>query len=530
MRRVSLLLFCFSFAPQLSIGQEPPKPGAVSGRVVHGLTGEPVRKAMVTLTMQRTTVQGMTGSDGTFRIPQVQPGEYRMAATRTGFLRGSYPAAVKVEAGQTMSGIEIRMNPQSVVAGKVVDEDGDPVERAFVSLVPLRGATARRGPGMGGATNDLGEFRLAGVAPGRYYVVARREGTFVAPGSTQEYGYPPTYYPAARDESSAAPVAVTAGQDATGLTIPLRRTTMQRIRGRVEGMAKTSGREGYQVMVAPRGAGMLQGGRGGFAGGGGRVRPDGAFETAGLPPGSYTLQVIQFAQGPPVVVGRTNVELGDTPVDNIVLYAGAPLEVTGQIRTDAVSNLDLSKVRVALSGPMGMGMGMGMGPGMGQAAVKADGSFVIRRVGRELLPITVTAPQGTYVKSITVAGQDVLRTGLDLTAADAVAPVEIVLGTKPATVNGQVKETAAGVVWLIGPNPNARLTATIDAQGRFSLGGLAPGEYRAVALETAEMVGEMDEENQRKVQGKFEKVKVAEGENVTVTLTLVSQKDLESGN
>ncbi len=44
------------------------------------------------------------------------------------------------------------------------------------------------------------------------------------------------------------------------------------------------------------------------------------------------------------------------------------------------------------------------------------------------------------------------------------------------------------------------------------------------------MVGEMDAENQRKVQGKFEKVKVAEGENVTVTLTLVTQKDLESAN
>jgi hypothetical protein len=306
---------------------------------------------------------------------------------------------------------------------------------------------------------------------------------------------------------------------------------MQRIRGRVEGMAKTSGREGYQVMVAARGAGMLQGGRGGFAGGGGRVRPDGTFETAGLPPGSYTLQVIQFAQGPPVVVGRTNVELGDTPVDNIVLYAGTPLEVTGQIRTDAAGPMDLASVRVSLGGGGFGGFGgFGPGPGMGQAQVKPDGSFVIRRVGRELLPISVTAPQGTYVKSITVAGQDVLRTGLDLTAADAVAPVEIVLGTKPATVNGQVKEAASGVVWLTGPNPNARLTATIDAQGRFSLGGLAPGDYRALALETAEMVSEMDDENQRKVQGKFEKVKVAEGENVTVTLTLVSQKELESGN
>lgn len=519
MRPVSLLFFCLSFA----VSQEVPKPGSVSGRVVHGLTGEPVRKAVVTLTMQRTTLQGTTGSDGAFRILQVQPGEYRVSAVRTGFLRGTYQAAVKVEAAQAMTGIEIRMNPQSVVSGKVVDEDGDPVERAFVSLISARGAAARQGQNQAGATNDLGEFRITGVAPGRYFLVVRREGTYTAPGSMQEYGYPATYYPSARDESSAAPVSVSAGQDATGLTIPLRRTTMQRIRGRVEGMAKTSGREGYQVMVTPHRAGMLWGGRGGFAGGGGRVRPDGTFETAGLPPGSYTLQVVQFAQGPPVTVGRTNVELGDAVIDNVVLYAGAPLAISGQVRTDAPNPVKVGSTRVSLGGFSG-------GPGMSQATMKEDGSFAIRRVGRDQISVDVTPPQGTYVKSVSVGGQEVLLTGLDLTTADAVGPMDILLGTKPATVSGQVKEAASGVVWLVGPNPKARLMAQINERGGFSLGGLAPGEYRAIALESAEMVGEMDTENQQKVQGKFEKVKVAEGENVTVTLPLVTQKDLESAN
>ncbi len=523
MRPVSLLLFCLFFALPSGNAQEAPKPGAVSGRVVHGLTGEPVRKAVVTLTMQRTTVQATTGSDGVFRVVQVQPGEYRISANRPGFLRATYQSAVKVEAGQSMSGIEIRMNPQSVVAGKVVDEDGDPVERAFVSLISARGTTLRRGQMQSGATNDLGEFRLAGVPPGRYFVVARREGTFVAPGTAQEYGYPPTYYPSARDESGAAPVVLAAGQDAMGLTIPMRRTTMQRIRGRVEGMKESAGRAGYQVVATVRGTGNTPGFRGGFGAGGGRLRPDGVFETAGLPPGSYTLQVMQFAQGPPVTVGRVNVELGDTPLENVILYAGTPLEISGQIRTDAPSQVNLASTRISLdrSGPA---------PGMPPVTVKADGTFAIRRVGRDLFPLNVIAPQGTYVKSITVGGQEVLLTGLDLTAADAVAPLDILLGTKPATVNGQVKEAAAGVVWLIGATPNARLVAQINERGGFSLGGLAPGEYRAVALETAEMVNEMDAENQRKVQGKFEKVKVSEGENVTVTLTLVTQKDLESAN
>jgi hypothetical protein len=512
-------LFCLLFALGTGVAQEAPPMGAVSGRVVHGMTGEAVAKALVTLSTERGAVQAMTGADGAFRIPAA-PGEYRLSATRNGFLRAAYRTRVKVEAGQTVSGIEFRMSPQSVVAGRVVDEDGDPVERAFVALVPARGsrAAARLGPSPGVATNDLGEFRLAGVAPGRYYLVARREGSFLAPGSAQEYGYPATYYPSAREESSAAPVVVLAGQDATGLTIVQRRTTMQRIRGRVQGTAPGGGREGYQVMVTTGGAGMAQMGRGGFAGGGGRVRGDGAFETAGLPPGSYTLLVVQFGQGAPVVVGRTTVQLSDRPVENLVLFAGAPLTVQGQMRTDTGSPADWTKVRVMLGGA---------GLGIVETTGKPDGTFVLARVGRDVLPVSVTAPPGTYLKAITLGGQPVPRMSLDLTAGEAAAPVEILFGTKPAVVSGQVTGAKGGLVWLTGPMPNAPVVAAIDEQGRFRLGGLAPGEYQVLALETAEMVAEMDEERQRQMQNRLTAVKVGEGETATVSLPLVTQKEFE---
>ncbi|MFN9894100.1 MAG: carboxypeptidase-like regulatory domain-containing protein, partial [Acidobacteriota bacterium] len=129
------------FALGTGVAQEAPPMGAVSGRVVHGMTGEAVAKALVTLSTERGAVQAMTGADGVFRIPAA-PGEYRLSATRNGFLRAAYRTRVKVEAGQTVSGIEFRMSPQSVVAGRVVDEDGDPVERAFVALVPARGSRA----------------------------------------------------------------------------------------------------------------------------------------------------------------------------------------------------------------------------------------------------------------------------------------------------------------------------------------------------------------------------------------------------
>jgi hypothetical protein len=75
--------------------------------------------------------------------------------------------------------------------------------------------------------------------------------------------------------------------------------------------------------------------------------------------------------------------------------------------------------------------------------------------------------------------------------------------------------------------PNAPVVAAIDEQGRFRLGGLAPGEYQVLALETAEMVAEMDEERQRQMQNRLTAVKVGEGETATVSLPLVTQKEFE---
>ncbi|MCX6607877.1 MAG: carboxypeptidase-like regulatory domain-containing protein [Acidobacteria bacterium] len=523
MRPLSLLLFCLTFA----FAQEAPKVGMVSGRVVHGVTGEPVRKATVTLTLQRTTLQGTTGADGAFVIAQVPAGEYRLVGIRTGFLRGTYPYAVKVDAGQSMTGLELRLLPQGVVTGRVVDEDGEPVERATVAVIAAKPSARRRGGTQAAQTNDLGEFRITQVTPGKYLVMVRRDNTVVGPGrnpdgSMQEFGYPVTYYPAAREESSAAPVTLTPGQDVTGLVIPLRRSSIYRIRGRVQGMEKGGEREGYQVMVGGRES-AGGGGRGGMGPGSGRVRPDGTFETVGVAPGSYSLTLLSFQKGPPVKVGRATVEVGNAPAEGVVLFAGAPLKVSGQIRFDATTTAKLGDTKLWLGTSV-------PGPGYAEATVKVDGSFELRRVGRDKFQISVTPPAGTYVKSVSVAGQEVLLTGLDLSAADAVAPVDVVLGTKPATVSGRVKDATTGVVWLIGADPNGRITAKVDAQGQFSQGGLAPGEYRAIALESAEMVTDFDEDAQRRAQGKFEKLKVTESETASVTLTLVTQKEMESGN
>jgi hypothetical protein len=77
--------------------------------------------------------------------------------------------------------------------------------------------------GNGGSTDDLGQFRLWGLTPGDYAVVAEARGnTFVqanAPPESEEdkIGLMTTYYPGTADEGAAARVRTRAGAETNGI-------------------------------------------------------------------------------------------------------------------------------------------------------------------------------------------------------------------------------------------------------------------------------------------------------------------------
>src|SRR6185503_1926865 len=80
------------------------------------------------------------------------------------------------------SAIQLKLTPQGVIIGRVYDQDGDPVENAQVQVMRYtypRGGRQLSTVGTG-STNDLGEYRVAGLAPGRYYVSATGRGGLVS--------------------------------------------------------------------------------------------------------------------------------------------------------------------------------------------------------------------------------------------------------------------------------------------------------------------------------------------------------------
>ena len=68
-------------------------------------------------------------------------------------------------------------------------------------------------------TNDLGEYRIFGLAPGQYFVEADKQPRLFSVLKA-EPGYVPIYYPGVFDTEHAAPVNVRAGRRIRPRTLP----------------------------------------------------------------------------------------------------------------------------------------------------------------------------------------------------------------------------------------------------------------------------------------------------------------------
>src|SRR5262249_1449379 len=137
-----------------------------------------------------------------------------------------------VVTGERVRDIELRLIPLGSIAGRVLDADGDPVSKAMVSAMGWsypNGKKTLKAYG-GGTTDDRGDFRISGLAPGAYYLhCAPNPITWhplssslrmLGPSPVRDLGE--TFYPASVEVASATALNLTAGGDLRGLTILMR--------------------------------------------------------------------------------------------------------------------------------------------------------------------------------------------------------------------------------------------------------------------------------------------------------------------
>src|SRR5437899_6271843 len=248
----------------------PVKPedlGSVQGQVFNAASGEPLRKASVTLRKQEGPGQPMaasTDATGTFSLTGAEPGTYRLFAERNGFVRQEYCARgpdkagtlLTIGKGQQVTGLALRLLPQAVVTGRILDDDGEPVRGVNVQAMRIGYNQGRkRLVTVGSAlTNDLGEYRVYDLPAGKYYVSAVLRNA--AQNALGKERYLPVYYPGTADPSTAVQLDIPAGTQMRGIDLTMRRGPTVNVRGKIANAASDNPARGASIRLVTRGGGL----------------------------------------------------------------------------------------------------------------------------------------------------------------------------------------------------------------------------------------------------------------------------------
>jgi protocatechuate 3,4-dioxygenase beta subunit len=516
------------------------KTSSISGTVVKEPGSEPLKKVLVQIIaeIQGESYTASTDSDGHFRVENVAPNRYRIFIERTGFTgvngRGAQSDVnvLTVQAGQTVEDLLFRMRPTAVISGRVSDEDGDPISGVRVIVQRKKpGKAAREGAGMA-ATNDLGEYRIAGLFPGQYWIVAmpppdfrdyeRQEQSATTPDQN-DTRYVTTYYPGTYDALQATSVSVKAGDEIpVNLTLVPART--YRVRGTVTGLSP--GQKPAVEMFSRGGDTMRVNAS--------EIGPDGQFEIRGVAPGSYLLKMATVEDWQ-AATAHQDVNVVAADLDGIKLVPQPTFTLSGHFHIEGAS-VDVTQYSVNLrAAEVPDDMGFFMSPDFfgSNAPVDRQGNFSWKGLnsGSYIVQVVGGGSQPFFLKSATLGGHDV---GAGFTVSGPVT-LEVSVSTKSGTIEGTVTQkdkegdadhpvSNATVVAVPEEKyrkiPDRFISGSTDQHGRFVVRGLAPGSYTLYAWQDVEDTVWRDPDFLKSQDPNGTSVKVEEGSSQKADLKL----------
>src|SRR5687767_14553698 len=236
------------------------KTGRLVGRVTAGDSGRPILRAQVALIrVSETRPFGFTFTDdtGKYSFEQVAEGRYTLVVYKPGaYLETFYgrttpdtPPKILTITGGTEMRIDVVLPRACVISGRIFDETGEPLPYAQIVLARPPGTTApsdqqtntpplivstvsstsgfsRVMTQPGAMTNDRGEFRLFGLAPGEYMLYASPQ---MLQGDMRRHA--PVYYPGVVDAAAAERIRILPGQEIVNLDFTVRLTPRVTVAG-----------------------------------------------------------------------------------------------------------------------------------------------------------------------------------------------------------------------------------------------------------------------------------------------------------
>src|SRR5688500_5578332 len=183
--RVTLLRRCGTLVVALSVWTattaiaQPVAP-TISGQVLAADSDTPLRRARVAVAAgSRRSPVVLTDNDGRFvvEIPGAGTVPFTITVTKGGYVT----ASVKIERPDLRAPAVVRLPRGAAISGVAVDPTGAPVAGMPVTAARAGGAEAGTPAQYSSTTNDLGEYRIAGLAKGRYDVWAGATITALVP-------------------------------------------------------------------------------------------------------------------------------------------------------------------------------------------------------------------------------------------------------------------------------------------------------------------------------------------------------------
>jgi len=339
----------------------------LSGRVVEDVTGAPISSAQVMLVPQPRTAPGpvpltVTDQDGRYTFEGVAPGRYRVDVLKAGILPPADPAdapTLTLAAGQVIDDWNVPVRRAGAIAGRILDPFGEPLADVSVRAVQQTASSAASSQPIvnspfsadlavhglqglrpqGFQTNDLGEFRIFGLAPGEYLLSAspqQRLGFQNASAGTTLLAS--TFYPGVPDTSAAQTIVVTAGETVASVEFRLLTAAGFRVSGIVADEAGAPV-AGAMVMLRgdPRSGVAIMGPVGQTA-----SDANGGFVLGNVPSGSYYATVI------PIFVSRTS---GSVSAESGVTTSGGPQAARADPIAVVVADADVEGLTIVVSRP-----------------------------------------------------------------------------------------------------------------------------------------------------------------------------------
>ncbi len=469
----------------LLAGQQQPVTSdcSVDGITVNTITGAAVPRAQVILTGQTGQVWGAADGFGRWKFVNVNCGPVQIMANRPGFLPanssqprpGAPMVPLNLSSGASTHDVKIQMTPHAVITGRIVDDQGDPVQNVQIAAMVSRVLQGKRGfqQFVSASSNDLGEFRLSSLPAGRYIVCASplASNTLIAASVREDsLVIGSACYPGLPETSAEGTLSIEAGHEArVDLTLP--RVHAVRIAGVITGMP-VNGRAGLTLV------GRATPGSGTFGSRSVTVRVDGHFEILGVNPGSYTLTTDYFEAGKRLVA-RVPVDVGSSDIDGISVHLEPGFNVTGTVRVDSSSGA--APPRLNPGSFMLRPVDPTMGGGTPQWNSEHTG-FTIPDLPPGSYSLAASVPPPFYFKSATIAGRNMLRDSVPLAAPGGT--LDILLANDSGTVDGQLfgpdDRPVGGVVTVLQSERPPQIVPT-QPSGTFHIAGLAPGDYTLYA-------------------------------------------------